>query len=156
MSTHQTPSKGDIIINPTTQRPVRVGGRIWHKLVKKGIVKGHYKPKPEPKPEPVEPKPEPTEPTTGLSEPEQVSKLAKLAAKTLIKNVDVLADSDDIDLDLENMILAKLKSTSKGSKKQQEHNQAYIEGIRGAKKQSCGYEIEEWEEDSDSDYSESE
>lgn len=37
-----TPNKGDIIINPKTQRPIRVGGRIWLKLVKEGVVSGHY------------------------------------------------------------------------------------------------------------------
>jgi len=39
----QTPNKGDIIINPLTQRPVRVGGKTWRKLVKEGITSGHYK-----------------------------------------------------------------------------------------------------------------
>lgn len=36
-------SKGDIIINPKTQRPVRIGSRTWLKLVKEGIVEGAYK-----------------------------------------------------------------------------------------------------------------
>ena len=36
------PSKGDIIINPKTQRPVRVGSRTWLKLVKEGLIQGHY------------------------------------------------------------------------------------------------------------------
>lgn len=36
-------SKGDIIINPKTQRPVRVGSRTWLKLVKEGICEGSYK-----------------------------------------------------------------------------------------------------------------
>ena len=37
------PKKGDIIINPKTQRPVKVGSRTWLKLVREGIVKGQYK-----------------------------------------------------------------------------------------------------------------
>jgi hypothetical protein len=37
------PNKGDIIINPQTQRPVKVGSRTWLKLVKQGIVAGQYK-----------------------------------------------------------------------------------------------------------------
>ena len=37
------PNKGDIIINPQTQRPVKVGSRTWLKLVKQGIVEGQYK-----------------------------------------------------------------------------------------------------------------
>jgi len=36
------PKKGDIIINPNTQRPVKVGSRTWLKLVKQGIVEGRY------------------------------------------------------------------------------------------------------------------
>ena len=37
-----TPNKGDIIINPSTQRPVKVGSRTWLKLVKDGLVEGRY------------------------------------------------------------------------------------------------------------------
>jgi len=36
------PKKGDIIINPNTQRPVKVGSRTWLNLVKQGLVSGHY------------------------------------------------------------------------------------------------------------------
>jgi len=36
------PKKGDIIINPSTQRPVKVGSRTWLNLVKKGLVEGRY------------------------------------------------------------------------------------------------------------------
>ena len=36
------PKKGEIIINPRTQRPVKVGSRTWLKLVKDGLVAGHY------------------------------------------------------------------------------------------------------------------
>ena len=34
--------KGDLVINPNTQRPIKVGGRIWNKLVKEGIMDGDY------------------------------------------------------------------------------------------------------------------
>ena len=37
------PKKGDIIINPNTQRPVKVGSRTWLGLVKLGLVSGHYR-----------------------------------------------------------------------------------------------------------------
>lgn len=37
-----TLAKGDIIINPNTQRPVKVGSRTWLKLVKQGVVEGSY------------------------------------------------------------------------------------------------------------------
>jgi len=36
------PKKGDIIINPKTQRPVKVGSRTWLKLVREGLVEGKY------------------------------------------------------------------------------------------------------------------
>ena len=34
--------KGDLIINPNTQRPVRVGSRTWINLVKKGIFHNNF------------------------------------------------------------------------------------------------------------------
>jgi hypothetical protein len=37
------PNKNDIIINPKTSRPVKVGSRTWLMLVKEGLVVGHYK-----------------------------------------------------------------------------------------------------------------
>ena len=40
--TSKIPRKGDIIINPKTQRPVKVGSRTWLNLVKQGIVEGRY------------------------------------------------------------------------------------------------------------------
>ena len=36
------PKKGDLIINPNTQRPVRVGSRTWINLVKQGILTGNF------------------------------------------------------------------------------------------------------------------
>ncbi len=36
-----TPKKGQYITNPKTNRPVKVGGRMWDKLVNEGIV-GDY------------------------------------------------------------------------------------------------------------------
>lgn len=36
-------SKGDIVINPKTQRPVKVGSRVWRTLVKEGLFEGSYK-----------------------------------------------------------------------------------------------------------------
>ena len=36
-------SKGDIMINPETSRPVKVGSRTWLKLVKRGVIEGAYK-----------------------------------------------------------------------------------------------------------------
>ena len=39
---NNVPMKGQIIINPNTQRPVEVGSRTWLDLVKKGLVDGTY------------------------------------------------------------------------------------------------------------------
>lgn len=36
------PKKGQIVINPRTSRPVKVGSRTWLKLVKEGIFEGAY------------------------------------------------------------------------------------------------------------------
>lgn len=36
------PKKGDLIINPNTSRPVRVGSRTWINLVKKGVLSGQF------------------------------------------------------------------------------------------------------------------
>lgn len=37
------PKKGDYIVNPNTQRMVKVGSRTWLGLVKAGLVAGHYR-----------------------------------------------------------------------------------------------------------------
>ena len=37
--------ENDIVINPHTQRPIKVGGRIWLKLHKEGILDGEFKAK---------------------------------------------------------------------------------------------------------------
>ena len=39
---NNVPIKGQIIINPSTQRLVKVGSRTWLKLVKEGLVEGRY------------------------------------------------------------------------------------------------------------------
>ena len=39
---NNVPQKGDIVINPKTSRPVRVGSRVWLTLVREGLVDGHY------------------------------------------------------------------------------------------------------------------
>ena len=41
-SRNQIPHKGDIVINPKTSRPIKVGGSVWRKLVKEGLLSGHY------------------------------------------------------------------------------------------------------------------
>ena len=39
---NNVPKKGQIIINPKTSRPVRIGSRTWLRLVKEGIVSGEF------------------------------------------------------------------------------------------------------------------
>ena len=36
------PRKNDIIINPKTNRPIRVGSHVWKQLAKDGLVNNHY------------------------------------------------------------------------------------------------------------------
>jgi hypothetical protein len=42
-SNQQIPKKGDIVINPKTNRPIKVGGRSWLKAVKEGLITGTYR-----------------------------------------------------------------------------------------------------------------
>ena len=44
MSDDYIPCKNDIVINPLSNRGVVVGSQTWRKLVKQGVLKGHYKP----------------------------------------------------------------------------------------------------------------
>ena len=37
------PTKGDLVINPKTSRPIKVGSRVWLTLVKEGLIQGVYK-----------------------------------------------------------------------------------------------------------------
>ena len=135
MSTNQQkniPAKGDIIINPSTQRPIRVGSRSWLKLVKEGTVSGHYTdPK---KLAPIGDNPEEqieelnkTLPrgkqavrgrgkykgqiTTRNKQPdtEEVSRYtAQMASRVVNENIDSLADCDDIEAELERLILQEM------------------------------------------------
>ena len=36
------PNKNDIMINPKTNRPIKIGGRAWTNLVRDGLVSGNY------------------------------------------------------------------------------------------------------------------
>jgi len=129
-----TPKKGDIIINPSTQRPVKVGSRTWLNLVKKGLVEGRYS---DPNElyeikEPIEIKEKIEEINKTLPrgqqavrgrgkyknkivrrhkrpDPQELSEYtAKTAARTIAKNVDNLDTYDDLETQLEKMILAEM------------------------------------------------
>ena len=142
MSNSTVPKKGDIIINPNTQRPIQVGGRSWLKLVKEGVVSGHYTdPK---KLAPIGDNPEEQieefnkslprgkqavrgrgkykgQITTRNKNPdtEDVSRYtAQMASRIVNDNIESLADCDDIEAELEKLILAEMaggrpKKTSK-------------------------------------------
>jgi hypothetical protein len=135
MSNSTVPAKGDIIINPATQRPIKVGGRSWLKLVKEGVVSGHYT---DPKklgklpnnPEEAEKEIErinKTLPkgvqsvrgrgkykgqiTTRNKRPdtEDVSRYtAQMASRIVNDNIESLADCDDIEAELEKLILQEM------------------------------------------------
>ena len=131
-----TPKKGDIIINPKTQRPVKVGSRTWLKLVKDGLVEGRYS---DPN-ELYEVKS--SDQTTVESKIEELNKTlprgqqavrgrgkytnkivrrqkrpnpqeltqytAKTAARTIAQNVDKLDTYEDLETQLEKMILEEM------------------------------------------------
>ena len=146
MSVSQIPKKNDIIINPTTQRPVRVGGRAWLKLVKDGLVSGHYSdPKnletigddPEEQIKELNKKlPKGVQAVRGRGKykgkittrnmtpkVEDISKYtAEIASKIVNENMETLADSEDIEAELEKLILqemmeSKILKNKKESKK---------------------------------------
>ncbi len=132
MTNSTVPRKGDIIINPNTQRPIKVGGRSWLKLVKEGVVSGHYiDPK---KIAPIGDNPDQqieeinkTLPrgkqavrgrgrykgqiTTRNKRPdtEDVSRYtAQMASRIVNENIESLADCDDIEAELEKLILQEM------------------------------------------------
>jgi len=39
---NHVPKKGDLVINPKTSRPIKVGSRVWLTLVKEGLLAGFY------------------------------------------------------------------------------------------------------------------
>ena len=140
MSNSTVPKKGDLIINPSTSRPIKVGGRSWLKLVKEGLVSGHYTdPK---KLAPIGDNPEEQIEELNKNLPrgkqavrgrgrykgqiitrnkqpdtEDVSRYtAQMASRIVNDNIDSLADCDDIEAELEKLILQEMaggKTTKK-------------------------------------------
>jgi hypothetical protein len=137
MSNQNIPNKGDIIINPNTQRPVRVGGRTWLGLVKKGLIEGRYT---DPKelsripdqPQEVEQEIQRVNQTLPRGQQavrgrgkykgkivsrntrpptEEVSRYTvKMASRVVNENIEDLADfsSDDLEAELERLILQEM------------------------------------------------
>lgn len=132
--TSSTPKKGDLIINPSTQRPVKIGSRTWLNLVKKGLVEGRYSDPNElyeiKEPTEIEGKIEELNKTLPRDQqavrgrgkyknkivrrqkrpnPQELTEYtAKTAARTIAKNVDNLDSYDDLETELEKMILAEM------------------------------------------------
>jgi hypothetical protein len=136
------PRKGDIIINPNTQRPVKVGSRTWLNLVKQGVVEGRYT-----DPRELATIPEGNEGIEQQIEDENkklprgqqavrgrgrykgkivrrhkrpntedVSRYtAKIASKTVKENLDDLADCDDMEAELERLILQEMAGSDNRS-----------------------------------------
>ena len=131
------PKKGDIIINPKTSRPVKVGSRTWLNLVKKGLVSGHYQDPNElysiQENDNVEEKikelnndlPDNVQSVRGRGKYKNkivkrrkqpntrqvVKHTAKTAARTVSKSIrqnDRLSEVEDLELQLENMIMAEM------------------------------------------------
>jgi hypothetical protein len=136
---NQIPKKGDIIINPTSQRPVRVGGRTWLGLVKKGLVEGRYT---DPKelakieePDMIQKQIEEANKTLPRGQQavrgrgkykgkivsrnkrpdtEDVSRYtAQMASRVVNENIESLADCDDLEAELERLILQEMAGTVK-------------------------------------------
>ena len=99
------PQKGSIIINPKTQRPVRVGSRTWLKLVKQGVLAGNYSDQKElEKPQSVR-----QEKRSVRFKPTEMSRYtAQVASRVVSNNIDTLVDADDLNETLEQLILSEL------------------------------------------------
>ena len=175
------PAKNDIVINPKTQRPLRVGGRAWLKLVKEGVLSGHYT-----DPKKIAPLPDNHEEieeeikrinktlpkgkqavrgrgrysgqiTTRNIQPdtEDVRKYtSQMASKVVKDNIEALQDCDDIEAELEKLILQEMaKGKTKKKGRPQKQNEYVLEEPQ--------YEEEELEQeqffsDNDIDYFEDE
>lgn len=130
----KVPMKGTIIINPKTQRPVKVGSRTWLKLVKEGVVEGRYS---DPKElyeiqDPKETDEKINEINKTLPPNQQAVRgrgryknkivrrmkqpstkeiteyTARTAARTVSNNIENLKEFDDLEAQLENMIMNEL------------------------------------------------
>lgn len=135
----EMPTKGEIIISPLTSRPVKVGGKVWKELARKGLVEVHYE-DPNVLSEPIENERELEAKRDELNHamppgkqavkgrgkyknqvvvrhreiPNDLSKMASKAAATAIaNNIDKLADIDeeDIESQLEAMILNEMSAS---------------------------------------------
>lgn len=160
--------KNDIVINPNTSRPVRVGSKTWLMLVKQGILQGQYA---DPKElytikdeDDVVAKKEELDKTLNSSKqavrgrgkyagklvsrdkklnPAEIAKYSsKVAANTIKENIEHLAslNADEIDEELEKLILQDMLKPQQAPKKKVKKEKYVV-------KESSEEEEEEGDED---------
>jgi hypothetical protein len=166
------PKKGDIIINPKTSRPVKIGSRTWLKLVKEGLVEGLYTDPNElynvQEGDNIEEKIEELNKELPINEQsvrgrgryankivkrnkqpslkETVKYTAKVASRTVAdpEVYEKLQEADDFETQLENMILAEMMG--KPIKRRQ------TAAVRSQEEQYYEQPPQEYDEESDEDY----
>lgn len=141
-------SKGDIVINPKTQRPVKVGSRVWRTLVKEGLFEGSYKdPRTLYEVQPDEKVDEKIEELNQILPPtqqavrgrgkyknkivkrnkqagmEDVIKYTTKTAVKAIKNTPDIVEEEDMETLLENLILKELMGCSQPPPEKKEEYQ---------------------------------
>ena len=174
------PEKGSLIVNPRTGRGVKVGGKTWRRLVKDGLIENNYRDPKElyeiKKDDDVEQKkeeldkvlPRGTHSARGRGKhkgkivkvrnklkADEVSKYtAKMASLAVRNNINVLAemDNDEIELQLEKLILQEM--LKKPSLKRQKTKAGKYRTKQPVKSESEESEIEESESESDGDHDE--
>lgn len=142
------PAKGDVMLNPKTQKPIKIGGPTWRQLVREGLVSPYYS----------DPKEIGDLPEEGVEEAikeankklpfgkqavrgrgifrgklvvrnkvpsaqESVEYAAKIASKAVKRNLNQIeGDEDDEDLEkkMERIILEEMAIEKRGYEKKQE------------------------------------
>jgi hypothetical protein len=173
------PNKGDVIISPKTNRPIRVGSRTWLSLVKEGLIQGTYN---DPKElamtrhEDVEEQiddinktlPRGVQAVRGrgkhkgkLVKRNQQPKTedvfihtAKMASRVMAENIEALSESDNLEEELERLILQEITMNSRSnrvSKPTPKSNRKQID--QAYELEECQlYDDEEDEDEDDGDF----
>lgn len=149
------PRKGDIIINPKTQRPIKVGGRTWLKLVRENLIEGRYTDPKELTPiqEDVDINEQITQANQNLPRGVQAVRgrgrykgkivkrnkrpnvedmsryTAEIASRAIKENYDELNETDDVEAELQRLIMSEMSVKKKGRgrpRKKKEVKQMYV------------------------------
>ncbi len=140
-----TPKKGQYITNPKTNRPVKVGGRMWDKLVNEGIVGDYVDPnelatiEEDSEEEAVEKKINELNETLPIgvqavrgrgkhtgkivkrrkqpTTKDVIEHTTEVALKVVNENLDRLNECDDLDEELERLILQELSQSKSKPRK---------------------------------------